>query len=135
MLPLLAARGVMRVNTAVTSTPAVARVTVCAIVTTPPTHSEQPLAPHYLRQPPARQLGQHVAVEEHAEDHSLVVIIVIVIIIIIIITTFSFSFQLKTPGSAMYTMATDRFTLMAYTFTKPRNPKRGFQSLAFVTSC
>ena len=50
-----------------------------------------------------------------------------------IIITVSFSFQLKTPGSAMYTMATDRFTRMAYTLTKPRNPKQGFQSLAFVT--
>ena len=44
------------------------------------TDSEQPLAPHYLRQPPARQLGQHVAVEEHPEDHSLVIIIIIITI-------------------------------------------------------
>ena len=45
-----------------------------------------------------------------------------------VVITCSFSFQLNTPGSAMYTMATDRFTRMAYTFTKPRNPKQGFQS-------
>ena len=56
-----------------------------ALINIAPTDSEQPLAPHYLGQPPARQLGQHVAVEEHSEDDSLVTIIPIIIISIIVI--------------------------------------------------